>query len=125
MRQNVTDKMSRTKCHQDKMSSDKMSWTKCHGQNVVDKMSRTKCHRQMSWTECRGHTALIEEAEPVLKFVEYTISWHIKDIKDKAKAEANENLPRSNHSVEGWHNAFNNVVGSAHPTTTKLTRKLP
>src|SRR5678815_2677112 len=35
-----------------------------------------------------------------------------------------EHLPRSNNAVEGWHNAFNNVVGFAHPTTTKLARKL-
>jgi hypothetical protein len=53
MRQNVTDKMSRTKCHKDKMSSDKMSWTKCHGQNVVDKMSWTECHGQ---AVVHGHT---------------------------------------------------------------------
>jgi hypothetical protein len=25
------------------------------------------------------------------------------------------NLPRSNNNIEGWHNAFNNVVGAAHP----------
>ena len=35
-----------------------------------------------------------------------------------------DNLPRSNNAIEGWHNAFNNVVGFAHPTTTKLARKL-
>ena len=34
------------------------------------------------------------------------------------------NLPRSNNNIEGWHNAFNNVVGIAHPTTTKLAGKL-
>jgi hypothetical protein len=34
------------------------------------------------------------------------------------------NLPRSNNNIEGWHNAFNNVVGAVHPTTTKLARKL-
>ena len=34
------------------------------------------------------------------------------------------NLPRSNNAIEGWHNAFNNVVGFAHPTATKLARKL-
>ena len=34
------------------------------------------------------------------------------------------NLPRSNNNIEGWHNAFNNVVGFAHPTPTKLARKL-
>ena len=36
--QNVTDKMSRTKCYVDKMLLDKMSRTKCRGQNVADKM---------------------------------------------------------------------------------------
>jgi len=35
-----------------------------------------------------------------------------------------QNLPRSNNSLEGWHNAFNNVVGFAHPTPAKLARKL-
>ncbi|KAL3885700.1 hypothetical protein ACJMK2_025746 [Sinanodonta woodiana] len=35
-----------------------------------------------------------------------------------------DNLPRSSNAIEGWHNAFNNVVGFAHPTTTKLARKL-
>jgi len=33
-------------------------------------------------------------------------------------------LPRSNNAIEGWHNAFNNVVGFAYPTTTKLARKI-
>jgi hypothetical protein len=33
-------------------------------------------------------------------------------------------LPRSNNSVEGWHNAFNNSVGIAHPTLAALARKL-
>ena len=36
--QNVTDKMSRTKCYVDKMTLDKMSRTKCRGQNVVGKI---------------------------------------------------------------------------------------
>ena len=35
-----------------------------------------------------------------------------------------DKLPRSNNAIEGWHNAFNNVVGFAHPSTTKLARKL-
>lgn len=35
-----------------------------------------------------------------------------------------DNLPRSNNSLEGWHNAFNNVVGFAHPSIAKLARKL-
>ncbi|KAL3862705.1 hypothetical protein ACJMK2_008658 [Sinanodonta woodiana] len=34
------------------------------------------------------------------------------------------NEPRSNNAIEGWHNAFNNVVGFAHPTATKRARKL-
>ena len=33
-------------------------------------------------------------------------------------------LPRSNNAVEGWHNAFNNVVYMAHPTPIKLAQKL-
>ena len=35
-----------------------------------------------------------------------------------------DNLPRSNNALEGWHNAFNNVVGFAQPSVTKLERKL-
>ena len=35
-----------------------------------------------------------------------------------------DNLPRSNNALEGWHNAFNNIVGFAHPSVTKLARKL-
>jgi hypothetical protein len=35
-----------------------------------------------------------------------------------------DNLPRSNNALEGWHNAFNNVIGFAHPSVTKLARKL-
>ncbi len=35
-----------------------------------------------------------------------------------------QNLPRSNNAVEGWHNAFNNSVGIAHPTVPNLSRKL-
>lgn len=35
-----------------------------------------------------------------------------------------DNLPRSNNALEGWHNAFNNVVGCAHPSVPKLARKL-
>ncbi|CAM4867400.1 unnamed protein product [Rotaria socialis] len=34
------------------------------------------------------------------------------------------NLPRSNNSIEGWHNAFAKRVSIAHPTTTKLTGKI-
>jgi len=34
------------------------------------------------------------------------------------------NLPRSNNSVEGWHNAFANRVVIAHPTIGKLTEKI-
>lgn len=33
-------------------------------------------------------------------------------------------LPRSNNSVEAWHNAFNGSVSIAHPTVARLARKL-
>ena len=35
-----------------------------------------------------------------------------------------QNLPRSNNSIEGWHNAFSKRVSIAHPTITKLTEKI-
>jgi len=34
------------------------------------------------------------------------------------------NLPRSNNAVEGWHNAFNSSVCIAHPSVARLARKL-
>ena len=34
------------------------------------------------------------------------------------------NLPRSNNSIEGWHNAFATCVGIAHPTIKKLAEKI-
>ena len=34
-----------------------------------------------------------------------------------------DNLPCSNNAIEGWHNAFYNVVGFAHPTTKNLHGK--
>ncbi|CAF1433378.1 unnamed protein product [Rotaria sp. Silwood1] len=34
------------------------------------------------------------------------------------------NLPRSNNSVEGWHNGFANRVSNAHPSTAKLADKI-
>ena len=34
------------------------------------------------------------------------------------------NLPRSNNSVEGWHNAFATRVAIAHPTIKKLAEKI-
>ncbi|CAF1111966.1 unnamed protein product [Adineta ricciae] len=34
------------------------------------------------------------------------------------------NLPRSNNSIEGWHNAFAQRVSIAHPTIFKLTEKI-
>ncbi|KAL3875759.1 hypothetical protein ACJMK2_033677 [Sinanodonta woodiana] len=34
------------------------------------------------------------------------------------------NLPHSNNAIEGWYNAFNNVVSFVHLTTNKLARKL-
>lgn len=33
-------------------------------------------------------------------------------------------LPRSNNAVEGWHQAFNNMLVIAHPSTPRLARKL-
>ncbi|CAF3711648.1 unnamed protein product [Rotaria sp. Silwood1] len=33
-------------------------------------------------------------------------------------------VPRSNNSVEGWHNAFANRVSISHPTIIKLTEKI-
>ena len=35
-----------------------------------------------------------------------------------------EDLPRTNNSVEGWHNAFNLRVGVSHPTVRKLVEKI-
>ena len=35
-----------------------------------------------------------------------------------------EDLPRTNNSVEGWHNAFNLRVGVTHPTARKLVEKI-
>ena len=57
--QNVTDKMSRTKCRGQNVMGTKCHWTKCRGQNAVDKMWWSKCRGQnvvdtMSWTKCRG-----------------------------------------------------------------------
>ena len=34
------------------------------------------------------------------------------------------NLPRSNNSIEGWHNAFAQRVSISHPTINKLTGKI-
>ena len=34
------------------------------------------------------------------------------------------NLPRSNNSIEGWHNAFAKHVTIAHPSVTKLAEKI-
>ena len=34
------------------------------------------------------------------------------------------NLPRSNNSVEGWHNAFATRVAIAHPIIKKLAEKI-
>lgn len=34
------------------------------------------------------------------------------------------NLPRSNNSIEGWHNAFAKRVAIVHPTISKLTEKI-
>lgn len=35
-----------------------------------------------------------------------------------------QNLPRSNNSIEGWHNAFAQRVAIAHPTLVKLVEKI-
>lgn len=34
------------------------------------------------------------------------------------------NLPRSNNSIEGWHNAFAKRVAITHPSISKLTDKI-
>ncbi|CAF0971024.1 unnamed protein product [Rotaria magnacalcarata] len=34
------------------------------------------------------------------------------------------NLPRSNNSIEGWHNAFTKCVAIVHPSVSKLTEKI-
>ena len=34
------------------------------------------------------------------------------------------NLPRSNNSIEGWHNAFAKRVAIVHPSVTKLAEKI-
>ncbi|CAF3395301.1 unnamed protein product [Rotaria socialis] len=44
----------------------------------------------------------------------------IWNVYDRAVA----NLPRSNNSIEGWHNAFEKRVAIVHPTITKLTEKI-
>jgi hypothetical protein len=43
--------------------------------------------------------------------------WNIHD-------RASTSLPRSNNSIEGWHNAFAKRVAVAHPTITKLTDRI-
>jgi hypothetical protein len=43
--------------------------------------------------------------------------WNVYD-------RVSTNLPRSNNSIEGWHNAFATRVSIAHPTITKLTDKI-
>ena len=35
-----------------------------------------------------------------------------------------QNLPRSNNSLEGWHQAFNSMVNISNPTVIRLARKL-
>ena len=34
------------------------------------------------------------------------------------------NFPRSNNSIEGWHNAFAKRVAIVHPSVTKLVEKI-
>ena len=43
--------------------------------------------------------------------------WNVYD-------RIHEDLPRTNNSVEGWHNAFNLRVGVSHPTVRKLVEKI-
>ncbi|CAF1687786.1 unnamed protein product, partial [Adineta ricciae] len=43
--------------------------------------------------------------------------WNVYD-------RVSENLPRTNNSIEGWHNAFAQRVSIAHPTINKLTDKI-
>lgn len=43
--------------------------------------------------------------------------WNIYD-------RVSANLPRSNNSIEGWHNAFAKRVSIVHPTINKLTDKI-
>ena len=63
--QNVTDKMSRTKCREQNVVV-KISWSKCRGQNVGDKMSGKKCRGQyvlvkMFWSRCPGYCRALNE----------------------------------------------------------------
>ena len=58
--QNVTDKMSWTKCNEDKMSLVKMSRTKCRGQNVVVEMSWQNVVVKISWSKCRGQNVVVK-----------------------------------------------------------------
>jgi hypothetical protein len=43
--------------------------------------------------------------------------WNIYD-------RVSSNLPRSNNSIEGWHNAFATRVSIAHPCVSKLAEKI-
>ena len=43
--------------------------------------------------------------------------WNVYD-------RVSANLPRSNNSIEGWHNAFAKRVSIVHPTINKLTDKI-
>ena len=43
--------------------------------------------------------------------------WNVHD-------RESTNPPRSNNSIEGWHNAFAQHVSITHPTITKLTDKI-
>jgi hypothetical protein len=43
--------------------------------------------------------------------------WNVHD-------RVSSNLPRSNNSIEGWHNAFARRVSIVHPTINKLTDKI-
>ena len=43
--------------------------------------------------------------------------WNVHD-------RVSANLPRTNNSIEGWHNAFAKRVSIAHPTITKLADRI-
>ena len=121
-----------------------MSWGQNGtGQNGTDKMSRTKCPRKKSrektqTKKCAVKMSPLLFARPASKT--WTKPGSNKRFGRLRRARRGpprfsiqlwsqfsrviDKLPRSNNAIEGWHNAFNNVVGFAHPSTTKLARKL-
>ncbi|CAF3146688.1 unnamed protein product [Rotaria socialis] len=59
-----------------------------------------------------------------VKFLVATFYFHFLAFIFLTYEMVSANLPRSNNSIEGWHNAFAKRVSIAHPTTTKLTGKI-